>query len=88
MNGYWDNGRFVLASTAQDEIARYKRALEEIYRSAPLNGEDCSYSVAAKALGRLSPQQRMMQQERDMRCKHGTPLDQPCSYCESKGAID
>ena len=88
MNGYWDGGRFVLASTVQDQVARYKRALEDICKTAPGNGEDCSHLIAKRALGLDSPTERMMQQERDMRCKHGTPLDRPCSYCETKEGND
>jgi len=55
MQGHWENGRFVLASTQQDKITMYRTYLVKILDTAAANGEDCSYAIAKEALNRKSP---------------------------------
>ena len=57
MQGYWDSGKFILASTQQDkimalsdEVSRLRKALTKIMDSAALNGEDVTVLIATQAL--------------------------------------
>ena len=50
MQGYWQDGKYILASTQERKIEGLRSALKKIVESAASNGEDVSYLLAKNAL--------------------------------------